>query len=481
VSFVSEFEPKKLWYHFDQILTIPRGSKNEHSICQYVCDVARRNNLNYIQDAIGNVIVTKAASPGFENSPSTILQCHLDMVNEKNSDVVHDFNQDPLRPLQIGEYLTADGTTLGADNGIGIAACLAVLEDQEIQHGPLECLFTVDEETGLTGAQQLSEGILKGKRMINLDSEEDGVIYVGCAGGADVDVSLPIYWQAAEANWQFFRIGLTGLKGGHSGVDIHLQRGNAIQLLARILYSQSLISNFMVCQFNGGNMRNAIPRESTAIICVPNNQVEKLRSSIRIKFQSVFEEYRSAEPEMKIKIDPVDPYEECLTEQAQSNLLCLILGLPHGVQTMSYDIPDLVETSSNLAKIKLEKDHAQIHISNRSSVESALEAQQELVTAVSHLSGAEADWIEGYPGWKPDLNSALLKITKSVFEENLNITPEVKAIHAGLECGIIKKKYPELDMVSIGPQIEFPHSPDERVQILSVDRFYSVLVEILKR
>jgi len=479
VSFLCKLEPVELWTYFDQILCIPRGSKNEHAICQFVSDVARRNNLEYIQDAIGDVIVSKPAAAGFEKAPITILQCHLDMVNEKNRDVEHDFTQDPILPRRDGEFLTAQGTTLGADNGIGIAACLAVMENRDLQHGPLECLFTVDEETGLTGAQQLSQGMLKGSLLVNLDSEEEGAIYVGCAGGADVDLQLPVERRPVEKGWTHLRLWLQGLKGGHSGIDIHLQRGNAIRLLARMLYSVSSSQQFRICEFSGGNMRNALPRESSVVIALPEEKSEFFWSEIDQRFQEISAEYKAVDPGMKLSIEQTESKAECLSEESQVGLFGLVLGLPHGVISMSNDIPNLVETSTNLAKVRLETNHLLVHVSNRSSVETALDALQNRIAAVAALAKAEIRCKDGYPGWKPDLDSELLGLTRKVYEEVLGIQPEVKAIHAGLECGIIKKKYPALDMVSIGPRIEFPHSPDERVHIDSVSRFYRLLTGLL--
>ncbi|UCF37075.1 MAG: aminoacyl-histidine dipeptidase [Acidobacteriota bacterium] len=479
MSFVSDFQPKALWKHFDAILAIPRGSKNEEAIRQYVVTVGKKNNLETKVDSAGNVVVCKPGTTGYEASPITVLQCHLDMVNEKNNDVEHDFDKDPIIPLKDGEYLKASGTTLGADNGIGMATCLALLEAEEIEHGPLECLFTVDEETGLTGASALSSELLEGTQLLNLDSEEEGSVCVGCAGGAGMNISIPV--EAAPAKGLVgLRVVLRGLKGGHSGIDIHLQRGNAIQILSRMLLELKVEGDFRLAEFSGGNMRNAIPREASAVIGVKAELVEKTEAKLRSSFSAIALEIKPAEPAMELAVSPSEPLETVLSSESGNRALLALYASPHGVAAMSYDIEGLVETSSNLATAKLGSDSLDVHVSTRSSVASALDAIMRKTDAVSQLAGATTEWVEGYPGWKPNMDSPLLKVVCSVHETVLGSQPKVEAVHAGLECGIIKEKYPEMDMVSIGPQIEFPHSPDERVHVASVDRFYGLVTAILK-
>ncbi len=478
MTFVSDLEPKSLWKHFDRILTIPRGSKNERQMADYVISVAKSNGLSHQEDAAGNLVVRKPATGDHQNAPITILQSHLDMVNEKNADVNHDFTRDAIKPQRNNGYLTATGTTLGSDNGIGVAAALALMDD-DTPHGPLEFLFTVDEETGLTGAANLQPGFLKGRRLINMDSEEEGALYVGCAGGAGVDLSAPLELESSPAGSRGLDLRLFGLRGGHSGVDIHLQRGNAIQLLARAL-EVAPSDSFGLADFRGGNMHNAIPREATATLCLAGNDNE-WRQAVERELSALQREFAPAEPELKWEFTSAERPDRCLVSDSRKRLLGLLVGLPHGVVAMSYDIPELVETSANLATAAIENSQLKIHASLRSSVDSALQALQRRVAAIGGLAGARAHIGEGYPGWQPNLESEVLKVTRAVHAERFGSEPEIKAIHAGLECGLIGEKYEGMDMVSFGPQIEFPHSPDERVKIDSVDRFYTLLKGTLER
>ncbi|MFQ5769649.1 MAG: aminoacyl-histidine dipeptidase [bacterium] len=481
MTFVSELEPKELWQHFDQILTIPRGSKNEKAIGDYVIAIAKKQGLPYQQDEIGSVVVTKAGTPGHESAPVTILQSHLDMVNEKNADVDHDFTKDPIKPRRDGEYLCATGTTLGSDNGIGVATSLAVMESSSIQHGTLEFLFTVDEETGLTGAGSLRNDFLKGKRLINMDTEEEGSLYVGCAGGAGVNLTLSLQFSTPFSNSVTLALKLHGLRGGHSGVDIHLQRGNAIKLLARALNSVSKNTKFQLASLTGGNMHNAIPREAFASVVVSSGDKETFEQKLKEQIEAIQVEFKFAEPDMNLAMTTVDNADKVFDEKTTQSVLNLLNALPHGVLSMSYDIPNLVETSSNLATVKIHDSELVIHMSNRSSVASAIQAIQERVASIGILAGAQVEELEGYPGWKPNLDSHVLKVAREVHKELLGKEPEIKAVHAGLECGIIGEKYPGMDMVSLGPQIEFPHSPDERVRIDSVANFYKLMIGILER
>jgi dipeptidase D len=480
LTFVAELEPRELWEHFDQILTIPRGSGNEGAIRDYVIGVAQRRSLNYKQDDVGNLVLRKRATGGHEQAGGTVLQCHLDMVNEKNSDVLHDFSKDPIKPRKDGDYLMAQGTTLGSDNGIGIAAALAVLESESLQHGPLEALFTVDEETGLTGASGLSSDILKGTYLINLDSEEEGALYVGCAGGAGIDLVLPLRWEDPREDQKVIGVTIGGLSGGHSGIDIHLQRGNAISILARCLNALHRNHGFRLANIGGGNMHNAIPRESKAQLLVAAAGIEELKKDLIQVFQQVADEYKRTDAGLEMKLSTAQPPTSAFDAETTSKLLSLLVILPHGVARMSNDIAGLVETSSNLATASVEGDQLLIHVSNRSSVESALSGIQERVIAIGRLAGSETEWVEGYPGWQPDMDSPLLQLVQKVHEETLGFPPESKAVHAGLECGIIKQKYPQMDAISFGPQIEFPHSPDERIKINSAGSFFKLLVAVLK-
>jgi dipeptidase D len=477
MTFVSELEPQPVWSHFDRILTIPRPSKGEEEIRRYVVERAEARGLETRRDAAGNVVVTVPATAGHEDAPVVVLQSHLDMVQEKDRDVDFDFAKDAIRPVRDGEYLKADGTTLGSDNGMGVAAMLAVMESGDLVHGPLELLFTMDEETGLTGASELAPDLLHGERLLNLDTEEEGALYVGCAGGGDSLLRLPLADEAATGG-AVLEVKLTGLKGGHSGVDIHLQRGNAIQLLARILHAAEGEIPFPVgvVAFEGGTAHNAIPREAFATVRVPAGEEAAFEAAVRKELEKVRNEYRPADPDVELDVHRAAGGADRVLDAATSRrVLSLLAALPHGVQAMSYDIPDLVETSTNLATVKRKGGVLEVLMSSRSSVDSAIAALRGRIRAVGELAGADVEEGGGYPGWKPDMDSELLRVMRRLHEEVLGEEPEVKAIHAGLETGIIGEKYPGMDMISFGPQIEFPHSPDERVHVASVGRFWKLL------
>lgn len=481
MTFVSDLEPRALWRHFDEILSIPRPSKHEEAARAYVQQVADDNGLEAVIDDVGNVVVKKPASPGHENAPTVALQSHLDMVPEKNSDVVFDFTKDAIRPerdASDGDYLTAQGTTLGSDNGIGVAAMLAVLEANDLAHGPIECLFTIDEETGLVGASNLSRDLLTAKRLINLDSEEEGSVYVGCAGGVNSALSVPVTATAADGSALAVRV--SGFKGGHSGVDIHLQRANAVQALARAIHAAAAHHPVRVATIAGGSAHNAIPREAEAVIVCPAGAADAVSEAIRAEFATIAAENRP-EPDAAVAVTAVDAPAQALDEASSARALALLVGLPHGVLAMSRDIPELVETSSNVATVGLADGTLEVLVSIRSSVDSAKVAQARRVLALAQLAGGSAEEEGDYPGWNPNMDSELLQVVKEVHEGELGAAPEIKAIHAGLETGIIGEKYPGMDMISFGPQIEFPHSPDERVLIPSVERFWKLLAGVLKR
>ena len=490
MTFVAELEPRAVWRHFDQILTIPRPSKGEEAMRQHVRELAaRREGTATRQDDAGNLVVTVPATPGCEGAEPVVIQSHLDMVQEKNSSSDFDFASDAIRPVRDGNYLAADGTTLGADNGLGVAAMLAVLEgaDDDLRHGPLELLFTIDEETGLTGAAELSPDLLEGRRLLNLDTEEEGALYVGCAGGGDSLVRLPVESGGAGESRtdeseedERLRVALTGLKGGHSGVDIHLQRGNAIRLLARVLRAaaEDGAVPLALTAIRGGTAHNAIPREAFADVRVPTGMADEATAALERAFAAVRDEYRGVEPEMKLEVEAgtEEPLsEEPLSHDSGDKILSLMAALPHGVVRMSQDIPDLVETSSNLARVRRDGSHVEILMSTRSSVATALEAQRDHIRAIAELAGAEVEEGEAYPGWQPDMDSELLATLRRLHHEVLGEDPEIKAIHAGLETGIIGEKYPGMEMISFGPRIEYPHSPDERALIPTVGPFWKLL------
>jgi dipeptidase D len=479
MTFVSELEPGALWGHFDRILAIPRPSKGEEAMRRYVVSVAERSGLETRRDEAGNVVVVKPGSAGREGAAPTVLQSHLDMVQEKNSEVELDFGKDAIRPLRDGDYLTADGTTLGSDNGIGVAAMLALAESADLAHGPLELLFTIDEETGLTGAAELSPDLLTGRRLLNLDSEEEGSVYVGCAGGVNVRLKLPLASAPAGKGAVALAVRVGGFRGGHSGVDIHLQRGNAIQLLGRALWAARRRAPLRLARLAGGSAHNAIPREASALVVCADRDREAVADALQEELAAIASEVRAVDPEVRIEVEGERVPPTAWEAAASDRVLELVAALPHGVQAMSNDIPDLVETSANLATVSPKDGGLELLVSLRSSVDSAKRALARRVEAIAGLAGATARREGGYPGWKPNLGSELLRAFKGVHSREVGRPPEVKAIHAGLETGIIGEKYPGMDMISFGPQIEFPHSPDERVLIPSVERFWRVLAATL--
>jgi len=481
MSFVAEFDPKSLWTHFDEILRIPRPSKGEQKMREYVIGVAERHGLEHETDATGNVVVRKPASRGHENAPVAIVQAHLDMVQEKNSDVDHDFAKDPIAPQRDGDYLKASGTTLGADNGIGVASMLALIEATDLTHGPLELLFTMDEETGMTGAGGLGGFPLKGRVLLNADSEEEGELTIGCAGGADTNLYLALGSTAPPAGFAGLKIRLAEMKGGHSGIDIALQRGNAIKLLNRALYAASLDHAFLLADLAGGNAHNAIPREATATLVAASSDIGALKAALESELAAIQAEYRPVEPTMEFSIDATDAPAKVWDEATSGKAMMLIGALPHGVIAMSYDIPGLVETSTNFAAVSQNDGRLSILLSSRSSVNSALPALRQRIRATALLAGADIDEHGGYPAWQPDVNSSVLETIKQVSESVLGYAPKVGGIHAGLECSIIGEKYPGMDMISFGPTIEFPHSPDERVKVDTVAPFYKILTQTLER
>jgi len=480
MTFVSELQPAAVWAYFDQLLTIPRGSKKEDRAREFVISVAQRLGLGYTVDETGNVVVRKPAAGVSRSTTPTILQSHLDMVQEKNSDVEFDFDNDAIRPVLDGQYLRADGTTLGSDNGIGVATMLAIMEADDLTHGPLEFLFTIDEETGLTGAGGLGEGLFEGRRLINLDSEEERVLTIGCAGGADSHLHLAVERTSVGEGSSAIAVRVAGLKGGHSGVDIHLQRGNAIKVLARSLHAAALAEPVRIGSFGGGNAHNAIPREVSAVLVVPAGDgiPSVVKGILMAELEAAATELAAADPGMTFEVEDVAVPIDALTEAASRRLLSLVTALPHGVMAMSNDIEGLVETSTNLAVVREEGGRAFVLMSSRSSVMSALEALRQRIRSFAELSGADLQEKDGYPAWQPDVSSALLKVVKDVHERVAG-EAEIGAVHAGLECGIVGEKYPGMDMISFGPQIDFPHSPDERVKVPSVGEFYEVLTAVL--
>lgn len=474
-----QLKPERLWHYFVEICKIPRPSKKEERIRQYLLDFGRSMDLETIQDEVGNVLIRKPATPGKEHIPSVILQSHIDMVCEKNLDTVHDFENDPIIPHIEGEWVKAHDTTLGADDGIGIAASLAILEARDIPHGPIECLFTVDEETGLSGAFGLKEGFLQSRILLNLDSEDEGQLFIGCAGGRDTVAYFDLETEPVPENSIAYNISITGLKGGHSGDDIQKGLGNAVKLLNRFLWDSTDFYYSSVSEINAGNLRNAIAREGFATVVVPVEEKEHFESFTREYSDIIREEYKKTEPDLKFLAEPCDLPAVILEPDLEYKLLNSLYACPHGVIEYSKDIPGFVETSTNLASVKFDDGKIIVTTSQRSSVESSKKDISDMVKSVFRLAGADIEQSTGYPGWKPDPQSKIADLTVAAYRRLFNQEPEVLAIHAGLECGLIGALYPGMDMVSFGPTIKGAHSPNERLHIKSTVKFWDLLVAVL--
>ncbi len=477
---IENLEPKLVWKHFDQIRKIPRCSKHEEKIREYIVDFGKKQGLKTKVDEVGNVVISKPATEGMQKKPMVILQGHMDMVCEKNSDVTFDFTKDPIQLKINGDLLTANGTTLGADNGIGLAISLAILEDNKVRHGPIESLYTVDEETGLTGAFAMKPDMLSGKIMLNLDSEDFGVLTVGCAGGGDSMIDLPVKMQPTRSGGDNILLKVSGLRGGHSGVDIHEQRGNAIKLLARILWQTAQTIDFSLFDIKGGDKHNAIPREAYAKLTLEKKDKNAFTSAVKAVEKDILAEIKSIDPNFKVEITACESSKTTLDKPSQTKLLNLLNGLPHGVHLMNYDIKSLVDTSTNLATVSLKENAASISMSSRSPMKSELQDMRNRIKAIATLAGATVTEAAGYPGWKPNLQSKILALSKKTFADMFKYEPKIEAIHAGLECGIIGEKFPGMDMISIGPTLKNPHSPEEQLHISTVEKFYQYLLKILE-
>ena len=481
MSEIASLEPRLVWEQFDAITRVPRPSKKEEKIREYLVRFAAEHGIECHTDKIGNVVMRKPATPGYEQRPKVILQSHMDMVCEKNSGVEFDFSRDAIRTRIEGEWVRAEGTTLGADDGIGMAAALAVLIDPEAEHGPLEALFTVDEETGLTGAFELGEGMLTGKYLVNLDSEDEGEIFIGCAGGIDTIATFRYTTEAAPKNYSFFRVDVSDLAGGHSGDDIDKGRVNSNKTVARLLWDGMQSYELRLSYFDGGNLRNAIPREAYAIFGVPTRLRDEFRKRYELFAADLHAEFRLCEPNFRITLNEMPAVDHVIDEKTQFGLVYSLVGVPNGVVAMSMALPGLVETSTNLASVKF-VDGAKIVVtsSQRSSVESAKTYVMQMVESVFALAGADVAHSDGYPGWAPDPSSRLLEVSVASYRRLFGREPKVRAIHAGLECGLFLEKYPELEMVSFGPTLRGVHSPDERLEIATVAKFWAHLNDILR-
>lgn len=479
---ITDLQPSAIWNYFYQITQIPRPSKKEERVLAYLLDFAREHNLEAKQDKAGNILITKPAIPGKENIPTVILQSHVDMVCEKNSDVTHDFDNDVIETIIDGDWIKANGTTLGADNGIGVAAQLALLASDDIAHGKIEALFTVDEETGLTGANLLDKDLLTGNILINLDTEEEGEIYIGCSGGKGTKAYFKYKEKEAPKKYFWCKVQVKGLRGGHSGSDIDKKLGNANKILTRFLHSISRKKyGMLLSEIGGGNLHNAIPREAFALLGVKEKYKEDIRVKLNTFLAQVQDEYKHTDSGLTIQLESVQIPSKVINKKTTEKLISALYACPHGVIGMSREIPGLVETSTNLAAVKM-LDHHLIEVSSsqRSSVESQKEYVVNMVSSVFELAGAKITHNEGYPGWQPNPDSNILKHAQKEYEALYGKSPKVKAIHAGLECGLFLEKYPHLDMISIGPDMKDVHSPDEQMKISSVGKFWDFLVKILE-
>jgi dipeptidase D len=477
---LSNLKPQAIWNYFEDICNIPHPSKKEEKIIEYVKGFGEKLGLETKVDEVGNIVIRKPATPGYENRQTIILQSHLDMVPQKNNDTKHDFETDPIDAYVDGEWVKARGTTLGADNGIGAATAMAVLADNSLEHGPLEALFTIDEETGMTGAFSLSTDFLKGDILLNMDSEDEGELYIGCAGGVDTTAIFEYKTMNVVGATTAWKLDVKGLKGGHSGLDINLGRGNANKIITRILWQANREFQLQVSSIEGGSLRNAIPREASAVVVAPKENEDKIASLINDLSAKIKSELRNVEPDLAITLSGTKIPESVIDPLVMKNVLNGIYACPNGVIRMTDDMPGVVETSTNLAIVKSNGQKVEINSLQRSAVDSAKDDLCNMIRSVFEMAGAEVNHAGSYPGWKPNVDSPILNAMKNVYSNKFGKTPEVKVIHAGLECGIIGGAYPGLDMISFGPTIRHPHSPDEKVNIETVGLFYDFLLETLK-
>ena len=475
-------QPEAVWEYFEEICQIPRPSRKEEKIGAWLMEFARKHDLEARRDEAGNVLICKPAVAGKEHLPGVVLQSHMDMVCEKNSDVEHDFDHDPIVPYIDGEWVKARGTTLGADDGIGMAAALAVLTSRDIQHGPLECLFTVDEETGLTGAFALQPGFFSGRILLNLDSEDEGEMFIGCAGGIDTVIRLPYRKVETPAHKFAVRVSVKGLQGGHSGDDINKGRGNAIKILNRFLWDMNDKYGICAASFEGGNLRNAIAREASAVLVFDEILKENIRVDFNVYMAEMEEVWKLTEPGLQLELESVELPSQTLDQDSTNRLLNALYACPHGVFSMSSRMPGMVETSTNLASVRfVEENTVSITTSQRSDVDSEKMNIAHMVASVFRLAGAQVEHGEGYPGWAPNPESAILKVAVESYRRLFGKAPVVRSIHAGLECGLFLEKYPGMDMISFGPTLRGVHSPDEKININTVKMWWRHLVDILEQ
>ncbi|MDP5188946.1 aminoacyl-histidine dipeptidase [Rheinheimera baltica] len=481
MSALASLYPQPLWQWFAQICAIPHPSKHEQALSQHIQSWARGKGLSVVEDKVGNLIIKKPATEGMELCKTVVLQAHLDMVPQKNADKVHDFTTDPIEAYIDGDWVKANGTTLGADNGIGMASALAILGSSDIKHGPLEVLLTIDEEAGMTGAFGVEPGMLDAEILINTDSEQEGEIYMGCAGGVDAEFTVAAKWQAVSIGVKAFTLSLTGLKGGHSGVNIHLGRGNANKLLARFLADNAADLDLAISAFNGGSLRNAIPREASVSLTVPAEKHRQLVQQV-VDFEALLkQELAAVEPALKLSLTDTTTPEQVLTADVQSTLINLLNVCPNGVMRMSDEVEGVTETSLNMGVITTSNSSIQVLCLIRSLIDSGREQIESMLSSLAQLAGAEVKFSGAYPGWKPNPDSPVMAIVNQTYQDIYHKEPVIMVIHAGLECGLFKKPYPDMDMVSIGPTIRFPHGPDEMVNIKTVGQYWELLLAVLER
>ena len=475
-------QPESVFNYFLQICEIPHGSKNESAISAFLQEFGKGLGYETVADSVGNVLIKKPATPGYGNRKTIILQSHMDMVCDKRPDVEHDFTKDAIKPWVDGEWLKAQGTTLGADNGIGVAAAMAVLADKEMKHGPVNCLFTIDEETGLTGAEALSPELLQGDILVNLDSEDEGEIFIGCAGGVCNYAEFKHMWTMVSGDMFYMKVDINGLTGGHSGDDISKGRANANKLLSRFLLNISQKYEFYLCDISGGSLHNAIPRDASAVFAVQSADKESVRVDFNIFAAEVQDEFSVTEPDMRFTLQSTDPVKRVIDPAVANNLLRSLHTVFNGVFAMSQDVPGLVETSSNLASVKRTGDNTiMVTTSQRSSIESARDNVSSVVRTAFEMGGATVTTKGQYPGWKPNMKSEILKVACDTYKELFGAEAKIKAIHAGLECGLFLEKAPHLDMISFGPTMRGVHSPDERLDIASTERWWRHLQALLEQ
>lgn len=481
MSILGQLNPGPLWIYFEEICGIPRLSKDEGKIRQYLLDFAKKNNLESKEDEVGNILIIKPPSPGMENRKTVVLQSHMDMVGEKNADYPHNWTTDPIIPAINGAWVTATGTTLGADDGIGIASQMAILTDKNLKAGRIECLFTVDEESGMTGAINLKPDFFSGKTLLNLDSEDEGILFIGCAGGMDTVGTMPYQPVPVPKNSSALDISITGLHGGHSGDEIHKGYGNAVKIMSRLLWNLSNLYKVSVAWVDGGNLRNAIPREAFATIVYDQASNTSVKAWISNFFTTVADELGDLEKDLKISFKEADIPSFMMDEESKKKFLNALTCCPHGVISWSKDMEDLVETSTNLASAKFSENNTiKIITTQRSSVESAKFDAGAVVESCLSLAGAQVVHSDGYPGWKPNLTSEILQITRKSYYTLFGKEPAVKAIHAGLECGLVYEKISGIDMISFGPTIRGAHTPEEMIEITTVQMFWDLLIDVVR-